>query len=204
MEKSTPFKIGQDREPLKISVGYWVSLVIIVDLSKKYGKIAQPLTKFLQKDSEFKWDAGTKTTFDKLKLALISALVLTLPDFNAVFTIETDALGSGIGVVLLQKDHPLANRCHGSEISITLSLLKEFYALLLVVKKWQHYFLRQHFIIKTDQKVLKHLLDQPSTLIQNWGLEKLTGLDFSIEYKKGKDNTVADVLSNNHMQGVRM
>ena len=31
--------------------------------------------------------------------------------------------------------------------------------------------------------------------MQNWGLEKLTGLDFGIEYKKGKENVVADALS---------
>jgi len=35
-------------------------------------------------------------------------------------------------------------------------------------KKWQHYFLGHHFIIKTDQKALKHLLEQPATtLMQN-------------------------------------
>jgi len=30
--------------------------------------------------------------------------------------------------------------------------------------------------------------------MQIWGLQKLMGLDFSIEYKKGKDNLVADAL----------
>jgi len=55
---------------------------------------------------------------------------------------------------------------------------------------------------KTYQKVLKHLLEQPpTTMLQNWGLEKLMGLVFRIEYKKGKDNVVADVLSRNPTQG---
>jgi len=31
--------------------------------------------------------------------------------------------------------------------------------------------------------------------MQNWGLEKLMGLDFSVEYKKGKENVVVDALS---------
>ena len=73
---------------------------------------------------------------------------------------------------------------------------KEFYAILFAVQKWQHYFLGNHFISKTDQKALKHLLEQPPTsLMQNWGLEKLMGLQFTIEYKKGRQNIVADVLS---------
>ena len=38
-------------------------------------------------------------------------------------------------------------------------------------------------------------------MLQNWGLEKLMGLVFRIEYKKGKDNVVADVLSRNPTQG---
>ena len=31
--------------------------------------------------------------------------------------------------------------------------------------------------------------------MQNWGLEKHMGLQFTTEYKKGRENTVADVLS---------
>jgi len=62
------------------------------------------------------------------------------------------------------------------------------FVILFAVKKWQHYFLYQYVVIKTYQKVLKHLLKQSSTtMLQNWGLEKLMVLDFCIVYKKGKD-----------------
>jgi len=37
--------------------------------------------------------------------------VLTLPDFDEVFTIEIDGLGFGIGVVLLQKGHLINYIC---------------------------------------------------------------------------------------------
>jgi len=44
----------------------------------------------------------------------------------------------------------------------------EFYAILFPMKKWQHYFFYQHVIIRTDQKTLQHLLDQPpTTVMQN-------------------------------------
>ena len=157
-----------------------------------------PLTQLLHKDIEFRWTEDTKSTFAKLKKALTSAPVLALPEFDQPFTVETDASGVGIGVVLLQKGHPIAyiSKAMGPKYQLLSAYEKEFYAILFAVKKWQHYFLGQHFIIKTDQKALKHLLEQPpTTLMQNWGLEKLMGLDFSIEYKKRKENVVADALS---------
>ena len=41
----------------------------------------------------------------------------------------------------------------------------------------------------------------PTSLMQNWGLEKLMGLQFPIEYKKGRENIVADVLSGKYTDG---
>jgi len=57
-------------------------------------------------------------------------------------------------------------------------------------------------VIKTYQKALEHLLEEPpTTMLQNWGLGRLMGLNFRIEQKKDKDNVVADVLSRNSTQG---
>lgn len=52
------------------------------------------------------------------------------------------------------------------------------------------------FIIKTNQKSLKYLLEQRilDSNQQKW-VSKLLGYDFEIHYKEGKENRVADALS---------
>jgi len=56
--------------------------------------------------------------------------------------------------------------------------------------------LEQKFTVYTDQKGLRHLLEQGITTQnqQNWQA-KLLGYEFEIVYKVGTTNRVADVLS---------
>lgn len=57
------------------------------------------------------------------------------------------------------------------------------------------------FVIKTDHISLKYLLEQRiNTSNQHKGLSKLLGLDYTIEYKKGSENIVADALSRQERQ----
>ncbi|KAL8159085.1 hypothetical protein V2J09_000622 [Rumex salicifolius] len=73
---------------------------------------------------------------------------------------------------------------------------KELLAILLAVDKWRHYLELAHFFILTDHQPLKHLLDQRlSTHLQRKAIRKLLGLSYSIVYKKGSENKVADALS---------
>ena len=52
------------------------------------------------------------------------------------------------------------------------------------------------FIIKTDQYSLKFLLEQRvGTPVQKKWITKLLGYSFLVEYKKGKENKVANALS---------
>ena len=55
---------------------------------------------------------------------------------------------------------------------------------------------RDQFIIRTDHEILKFLLQQKlHTHLQRKGMSKLMGLDYNIQYKKGRENIVVDALS---------
>ncbi|KAJ3689395.1 hypothetical protein LUZ61_018559 [Rhynchospora tenuis] len=164
---------------------------------KNYGSIAKPLTELTKKNA-FKWNPQAQQSFENLKKAMTEAPVLTLPDYTKQFVIETDASALGMGAVLMQDNKPVAylSKSLGLKNQALSTYEKELLALITAVKKWKHYLLGQPFVIKTDQISLKHLLEQRvTTALQNKGLCILLGLDYTIEYKKGKENKVADALS---------
>ena len=75
---------------------------ILLKFVKDYGKIAQPLTSLCKATGPFKWIGEADIAFQRLKLTMVEALVLALPDFAQNFIVETDASGIGIKAVLMQ------------------------------------------------------------------------------------------------------
>ena len=164
---------------------------------KGYAVISSPLTALLKKNA-FGWDGIAQIAFERLKNAMVNALVLKLPDFNEVFIVETDASGVGIGAVLQQQGHPIAflSKTLAPKHQMLSTYEKEFLAVLQALDKWRGYLLDRHFVIKTDHFSLKYLLDQRiTTPTQMKWLPKLMGYDYEILYKKGSENVVADALS---------
>lgn len=164
---------------------------------RDYGKIAKPLTELTKRDG-FIWGPAAESAFNELKRALVTAPVLSLPDFSRTFEIECDASGRGLGAVLMQSRQPIAYFSKAlSDKNLTKSAYeKEIMALVLAIHHWRPYLLGRHFTVFSDQKSLRHLLEQRITTIdqQNW-IAKLLGYQFTIHYKPGKENGAADALS---------
>nr|GEU81047.1 retrotransposon-related protein [Tanacetum cinerariifolium] len=64
--------------------GYYRSFI------RHYAIISKPLTRLLTKNA-FEWDENAQVAFTELKKAMTQALVLALPNFQTIFTVETDA-----------------------------------------------------------------------------------------------------------------
>ncbi|MCH81106.1 RNA-directed DNA polymerase (Reverse transcriptase), partial [Trifolium medium] len=164
---------------------------------KDYGKIAKPLTELTKKDS-FKWNEQAQLAFEKLKDRLTTAPVLALPDFSKSFLIECDASGTGLGAILMQDKKPIAyfSKALGMRNLAKSTYEKELMAVVLAIQHWRPYLLGRKFVVSTDHKSLKQLMQQKIVTAeqQNWAA-KLMGYDFDIVYKQGKLNKGADALS---------
>ena len=78
--------------------------------------------------------------------------VLAVPCFDSEFTIEIDALGKGIGIVLMQDgklmaymSHTLSDRAQRTSVNE-----RELTAIVLAVQKWRYYLLGRKFVILID------------------------------------------------------
>ena len=114
-----------------------------------------------------------------------------------------DASKLGPGAVLSQKHsngryHPDAfgsRALHGVEVNYHSTKLK-FLAMKWSIKHFQTYLLGHHFKVCMDNNPLMYFLTSPNmdAMKQRW-INELVKYDFSLEYQKGKNNTVADALS---------
>ena len=92
-------------------------------------------------------------TFRSYKyINIYCAPVLTLPDLQQPFEIETDASDYAIGEVLTQQGNPVAY--HSEKLSNTVQKYptydKEMYSIVQDFRRWKHYILGKETIIHID------------------------------------------------------
>ena len=102
-----------------------------------YAEKSKPLTDLLKKGA-FQWNDQAQQAFETLTQALVTTLVLALPNFDKKFVIETDASKGGIGVVLVQEGQPIAfiSKSLGPKWQRLSVYEKELLAIVFAVQKW--------------------------------------------------------------------
>jgi hypothetical protein len=111
---------------------------------------------------KFVWGLSQQQAFNDLKQRLFSSLVLSLPDLQHPFEIETDASDYVVGVVLTQHSHPMAY--HSETLSDVVHKYptydKEMYSIMQVCHQWRHYILGKETVIHTDHNPLQFMQTQ--------------------------------------------
>ena len=160
-----------------------------------FSEIAAPLTRLTQKFSKFVWSPQCTESFEKLKELLVSAPILTFPQGDGVFVLDTDASLEGVGAVLsqIQDGEERVISFASRKLSRTqrnyCTTYRELLAVVMFVKQFHHYMWGRPFVVRTDHSSLLWLkrFKRPEGLLARW-LSILDTYDFTLEHRKGKSS----------------
>jgi transposase InsO family protein len=134
---------------------------------------------------------------------LISPEVMAYPNLQNPYHLYTDACDYAVGGILVQVDDTGLERVVqyiSHQLSPTqrrwATIEKEAYAVVYALTKLRTYLYGAEFVVYTDQKPLKSLFtkEMVNTKIQRWAV-LLAEYGAKIEYRRGKNNIRADMLS---------
>ncbi|GJY91934.1 putative reverse transcriptase domain-containing protein [Tanacetum coccineum] len=164
---------------------FWISIVqflrhvidsqgIHVDPAK-IEAIAKSLTELTQKIKKYIWGEDQESAFQLLKQKLCAAPILALPEGNDDFVAYYDASHQGLGAVLMQREKDIAYASRQ-------------------LKPHEEKFTTHD--LELGAIVIQHILDQKELNMRQcrW-LELLANYDCEIRYHPGKENVIADALS---------
>lgn len=179
---------------------------------KNYSRIAKPLHQLTRTDAvttgnRLPWDQTCELAFEELKERLLNAPVLAHYHPNRPARIETDASDGTIAGVLSQKDeqgdwHPIAfysktmtgpqqnYHIHDKELLAVVKAMDEWRPELEGLQR------EDRFDVYTDHRALEYFMTTKALNARQarWA-EFLSQFYFSLRYRPGKQNTLADALS---------
>lgn len=171
-----------------------------------FSNLATPLNKLTsqRKNSPpFVWSPEADEAFHKLKTCLLSAPILSCPDYSKPFEVHTDASDYGIGAVLTQTldgdERVIAymSKSLSKQERNYSATEREALAVLSAIEHWRCYLENGlTFTVYTDHSSLKWFLNinNPTGRLARWGV-RLSAYNFEIKHRKGSENVVPDSLS---------
>lgn len=167
-----------------------------------FSAIVTPITALTKKNFKFNWTPNCETAFRRIKELLVTAPILSCPDYSKEFVIQTDASGYGIGAVLVQPHEEgdkvvcYLSRSLTKQEKLYTTTEREMLALVWAIEKFRPYVEGIPFTVITDHASLRWLLNlkDPTGRLGRWSV-KLQMYDFKVQHRKGKDLVVPDMLS---------
>ena len=140
-----------------------------------FSEMARPLTELTRAEAEWKWSTSQHEAFNRLKLALTTAPVLKLPNFERQFVVTTDASDAAVGAILeqdlgngLQPVAFASRKLNTAEMRYS-AYERELLGIVWAIAQWKHYFRGLHsVVIQTDHAPLRHLPNQASVNARVW------------------------------------
>ena len=169
---------------------------------KGFSQLAKPMTYLTRDKVTCRWGDAEANSFKALKVAMATAPILRLPDFDKQFVVMTDASDVAVGAILehdfgsgLQPIAFASRKLSATEIRYS-AYEREMLGIVWALGQWKHYFQGPHpIIIQTDHAPLRHLPNQTSVNSRVWHwISILQGYNVEIRHIPGKRNP-ADALS---------
>lgn len=176
---------------------------------KGYADMVRPLRELRNSKDTSAWpaepDEAQRTAFNSVKGALVGPeVMLTHPDYDRKFVVETDASQHGLSGVLLQETDQgrkvvmYASRSLKDAETRYDRYERECLAVVWALDVFRSYLLGSRFTVITDNVGVKWALAQTTRQhrIVPWQM-RLSEFDFDLRHRTRKQNTHCDALCNN-------
>lgn len=169
--------------------------------------VTAPLREMIKESSQLVWTKEREQAYQEVKIKLTTTPVLQYYDPNMDCKLSVDASGTGVGVVLLQNELPVAyaSKALTDTQKAWAQIEKELYAIVFGCERFRQYIYGKKIFIESDHKPLTPILSKPlsttSVRLQKMRL-RLQSYDIDVTYKPGKEMYIADALSRAHDKAI--
>ena len=132
--------------------------------TKDFSKIVKPLSNVLNKEVSFHFDKLCFEAFDTLKQKLISAPIITAPNWTLDFEIMCDASDYVVGAVQGQRKNKIFHVIHYASKVLNEAQInhatpkKEFLVIVYALKKFRSYLIGSKVVVSIDHVAIRYLL----------------------------------------------
>ena len=166
-----------------------------------HAEVAVPLYQITGKN-KFRWGVEQQQAFEKIKDLLVTAPVLTMPNGQDPFVLDTDASNEAIGAELLQIQSGQERVIAYGSVSLSPEqrrycvTRRELLAVVKFTRQYRHYLLGKPITVRTDHHSLVWLMNfkNPQGQLARW-LEELSQYEIRLVHRPGEKHMNADALS---------